>query len=32
MVVFTNGERGAGVYQRVIRDVTGEDHPAFLWA
>ena len=32
MVVFTNGERGAAVYQRVIRDVTGDSHPAFPWA
>ena len=32
MAVFTNGDRGARVYERVIRAVTGEDHPAFLWA
>ncbi|MBI3790775.1 MAG: serine hydrolase [Gemmatimonadetes bacterium] len=32
MVVFTNGERGAKVYERVIANVTGEDHPAWLWA
>ena len=32
MVVFTNGDRGARVYERVIRATTGEDHPAFLWA
>jgi CubicO group peptidase (beta-lactamase class C family) len=32
MVVFTNGDRGARIYERVIRATTGEDHPAFLWA
>lgn len=32
MAVFTNGDRGARVYERVIRSVTGEDHPAFLWS
>lgn len=32
MVVFTNGDRGARVYERVIRALKGEDHPAFLWA
>ena len=32
MAVFTNGDRGARVYERVIRAITGEDHPAFLWA
>jgi CubicO group peptidase (beta-lactamase class C family) len=32
MAVFTNGDRGARVYERVIRATTGEDHPAFLWA
>lgn len=31
MVVFTNGDRGARVYERVIRAKTGEDHPGFLW-
>jgi CubicO group peptidase (beta-lactamase class C family) len=31
MAVFTNGDRGGRVYERVIRSVTGEDHPAFLW-
>jgi len=31
MVVFTNGDRGARVYERVIRTTSGEDHPAFLW-
>jgi len=32
MVVFTNGDRGARVYERVIRAVAGDDHPAFLWS
>jgi CubicO group peptidase (beta-lactamase class C family) len=32
IAVFTNGDRGARVYERVIRALTGEDHPAFLWA
>ncbi len=32
MVVFTNGDRGARVYERVIRGITGEDRPGFLWA
>ncbi len=32
IVVFTNGDRGARVYERVIRSLLGTDHPAFLWA
>ena len=32
IVVFTNGDRGPRVYERIIRALTGEDHPAFLWA
>lgn len=32
MAIFTNGDRGARVYERVIRGLTGQDHPAFLWA
>lgn len=31
-VNFTNGDRGARVYERVIRSMLGTDHPAFLWA
>jgi hypothetical protein len=31
IVVFTNGDRGARVYERVVRDRTGMDHPAFLF-
>jgi CubicO group peptidase (beta-lactamase class C family) len=31
MVVFTNGDRGARVYERVVRAVAGEDHPGFLF-
>jgi CubicO group peptidase (beta-lactamase class C family) len=29
--VFTNGDAGRNVYDRVIRHVTGHDHPALLW-
>ena len=32
IAVFTNGDRGARVYERVIRAQQGQDHPAFLWA
>jgi len=32
LVIFTNGDRGARVYERVIRSVTGEDRAAFLFA
>jgi len=32
MVVLTNGDRGARVYERVIRTVSGIDRPGFLWA
>ncbi len=32
MVVFTNGDRGARVYERVIRATTGRDRAAFLFA
>ena len=31
MVVFTNGNNGMRVYERIVRAVTGVDHPAFLW-
>ncbi len=31
IAVFTNGDRGARVYERVVRAMTGEDHPGFLW-
>jgi CubicO group peptidase (beta-lactamase class C family) len=31
MVIFTNGNAGQRVYERVIRARTGVDHPAFLW-
>ncbi|MBK6455945.1 MAG: serine hydrolase [Gemmatimonadetes bacterium] len=31
MVVFTNGDRGARVYERVIRATTGRDRTAFLF-
>lgn len=32
IAVFTNGDRGARVYERVVRAEQGHDHPAFLWA
>ncbi len=31
VVVFTNSANGPKVYERIISDVTGGDHPAFLW-
>jgi hypothetical protein len=31
LVIFTNGDRGARLYERVVRSVTGVDHPAFLF-
>lgn len=31
IVLFTNGNAGARVYERVLRARTGVDHPAFLW-
>jgi len=31
IVIFTNGNAGQRVYERVIRARTGIDHPAFLW-
>jgi hypothetical protein len=31
IVVFTNGNSGARVYERIVRSVSGIDHPAFLW-
>lgn len=31
LVIFTNGDRGARVYERVVRAATGVDHPAFLF-
>jgi hypothetical protein len=31
VVVFTNSANGPKVYERIITDVTGGDHPAFLW-
>jgi CubicO group peptidase (beta-lactamase class C family) len=30
-VVFTNGNGGRNVYERVLRAATGRDHAAFLW-
>jgi CubicO group peptidase (beta-lactamase class C family) len=31
IIIFTNGNAGQRVYERVIRARTGIDHPAFLW-
>lgn len=31
VAILTNGDRGARVYERVLRQVTGIDHPAFLF-
>jgi CubicO group peptidase (beta-lactamase class C family) len=31
IVVFTNGEKGRAVYERIIRQRRGADEPAFLW-
>lgn len=31
IVVFTNSSNGPKIYERIISDVTGSDHPAFLW-
>lgn len=30
-IVFTNGNGGRNVYERLLRAATGRDHPAFLW-
>ncbi|MBI2688963.1 MAG: serine hydrolase [Acidobacteria bacterium] len=29
--VFTNGDAGQAIYDRVVRHVTRHDHPALLW-
>ncbi len=31
VVVFTNGANGHRIWQRVVAEVTGSDHPAFLF-
>jgi CubicO group peptidase (beta-lactamase class C family) len=31
IVVFTNGNAGRAVYERVVRSVYGSDQPLFLW-
>jgi hypothetical protein len=31
VVVFSNSSNGPKVYERIITDMTGGDHPAFLW-
>jgi CubicO group peptidase (beta-lactamase class C family) len=30
--VFTNGDSGARIYDRVVTHATGHDHPALFWA
>ncbi|GAB4578666.1 MAG: hypothetical protein Fur0022_14020 [Anaerolineales bacterium] len=30
-VIFTNGKRGMGLCERIIRRTLGVEHPAFLW-
>ena len=29
--VFTNGDSGAHIYDRVVTHATGHDHPALFW-
>ncbi len=29
--VFTNGDSGARIYDRIVTHATGHDHPAFFW-
>jgi len=31
LFVFTNGDAGARVYDRVLTHATGHDHPALFW-
>ena len=31
IAIFTNGNNGMRVYERVVRGMTGADQPAFLW-
>lgn len=31
MCIFTDGDRGSRVYERLIRARDGRDHPAFLF-
>jgi len=31
IVVFTNGDTGMRIAERVVRAVTGRDQPSFLW-
>lgn len=31
LFVFTNGDSGARIYDRVITRATGHEHPAFFW-
>jgi hypothetical protein len=31
LLVFTNGDNGRALYERIARDVLGDGHAAFLW-
>ncbi len=31
VIVFTNGNNGRPLYERIVRLVRGRDQPAFLW-
>lgn len=31
VIVFTNGRNGRKVWERIVAEVTGRDHPLFLW-
>ena len=31
VIVFTNGNRGQPVYERIVRTLRGTDQPAFPW-
>jgi len=31
LLIFTNGDNGRALYERIVRDVLGDGHAAFLW-
>lgn len=31
LLIFTNGDNGRALYERIARDVLGDSHAAFLW-
>ncbi len=31
MAIFTNGSNGHRIWERIVREATGRDHPSFLW-